>query len=107
MEYEIEAKCRVTLDHVEGAETSQHIKTEYQFAVSKNVAKENFFDKNGVANKEGVKATTQCFVQGLVANIHAGHQQKLWDSAEHLRYIIKELERGFIQIGTATFEKVT
>ena len=35
---------------------------------------------------------------GLVGNIHNGHSQKHWDSAEHLRYIISELERGFVQV---------
>lgn len=52
-------------------------------------------DKNGELNKEGLKAQTQGLIQGLIANIHYAHQMGLWDSAEHLRYIIDNLERGF------------
>lgn len=52
-------------------------------------------DKNGELNKEGLKVQTQGLIQGLIANIHYAHQMGLWDSAEHLRYIIKNIERGF------------
>ena len=52
-------------------------------------------DKHGVVNERGLKVQTQGLIYGLVANIHFGHQLGTWDSAEHLRYIIKELERGF------------
>lgn len=46
-------------------------------------------------NSLGVQAITSTLVQGLVANIHGAHQHGTRDSAEHLRYIISELERGF------------
>lgn len=51
--------------------------------------------KDQVVNEAGLKAQTQGLVQGLVANIHWGHQMGYWDSAEHLRYVIEHLERGF------------
>lgn len=52
-------------------------------------------DNKGVVNEIGMKAQTQGLIQGLVANIHYAHQKEMWNSAEHLRYIINELERGF------------
>jgi len=39
---------------------------------------------------------TQCFTQGIIACLHKAHHEGWWDSAEHLRYVIAELERGFI-----------
>lgn len=53
-------------------------------------------DKKGVVNGTGLKVQTLGLIQGLVTNIHVGHQLGTWDSAEHLRYIIKELEKGFV-----------
>lgn len=44
---------------------------------------------------DGFKALSQLFIQGLIANIHTAHQAKVWDSAEHLRFIIGNLEKGF------------
>lgn len=98
MEYILIGKCALTLKHNEGEKTSSHVHTDILLEISINVPKENFIDKNDLPTKEGCKALTQTFIQGLVANIHNSHQKNYWDSAEHLRYIIKELERGFIQL---------
>lgn len=63
--------------------------------------------ENGLVNEKGLKVQTQGLIQGLVANIHFGHQTGMWDSAEHLRYIIKELEKGFAHSGAeATVGKI-
>lgn len=56
-------------------------------------------DENGLVNKDGMKVQTQGLIQGLVANIHWAHQNGYWDSAEHLRYIIEYLEKGFSSAG--------
>ena len=52
--------------------------------------------ENGRLTSAGVIVVTSILTQGLIANIHGAHQYKLRDSAEHLRYIISELERGFV-----------
>lgn len=57
-------------------------------------------DENGLVNDKGLKVQTQGLIQGLVANIHYGHQMGIWDSAKHLRYIIENLEKGFAHSGT-------
>lgn len=66
-----------------------------EFSPGKNIRMEGWTKESGQFNKDGLKAQTQAMVQGLVANIFAGHEDKEWDSAEHLRYIIKNLENGF------------
>lgn len=40
---------------------------------------------------------TLAMVQGLLGNIHRAHQDGAWDSAMHLREIIKQLQDGFVQ----------
>lgn len=55
-------------------------------------------DEEDKLTKEGIKALTNVLVQGLNANIQGSHQGKKWDSAEHLRYVISELERSFVAV---------
>ena len=102
MEFEFEGKCVLKLEHKEGEKTSKHVKTDFNLDVSKNLDKKQYLGEDGFPTQTGVKALTQCFVQGLVGNIHYAHEKGCWDSAEHLRYIIKELERGFISVATVT-----
>lgn len=96
MQFQIEGISVVTLDHTAGEKTSKYIKTDFNLSVSKNLDKKHFIDKNGYPTEKGTKALTQCFVQGLIGNIHNAHKEGFWDSAEHLRYIIAELEKGFV-----------
>jgi len=98
MEFIIKGVSIVKLQHEQGDTTSSHVSTDFNLDVSDNVDSASFLDAEGLPTEDGVKALTQCFVQGLVGNIHSAHQKKYWDSAEHLRYIITELERGFIQV---------
>lgn len=100
MEFEIEGRCVVKLAHKEGEKTSAHVATDFNLDVSKNLDRSQYLDKEDLPTAAGTKALTQCFVQGLVGNIHNAHQKGYWDSAEHLRYIISELERGFVQVAT-------
>jgi hypothetical protein len=101
MEFTIEGRCVVTLEHKEGQNTSSHVATDFNLDVSKNLNRKQYLDKEDLPTKDGTKALTQCFVQGLVGNIHQAHQKGYWDSAEHLRYIIAELERGFATVANA------
>ncbi len=98
MEFQIEGLCVVTLEHKVGEKTSSHVATDFNLDVSNNLDKSQYLDSEGVPTASGTKALTQCFVQGLIGNIHQAHQKEYWDSAEHLRYIISELERGFVQV---------
>ena len=100
MEFEIEGRCVVKLEYKKGEKTSSHIATDFNLDVSENIDRSNFLDEEDLPTVAGTKALTQCFVQGLIGNIHNAHQKGYWNDVEHLRYIITELERGFATVAT-------
>lgn len=93
---------RITLEPNPDGKSSSHIATDFRLEVSKNQDRKVFLDFNDRPKKEGVKPLTQTFIQGLVGNIHFAHDKGYWDSAEHLRYIISELTRGFATVAKTT-----
>lgn len=100
MELTIDAFSQVTLEGKDGVQTSKHISTEIHLDVSDELDRSKYISKEGLPTELGSKAITQCFTQGLICNIHAAHETGQWDSAAHLRYIISELERGFVTVAT-------
>lgn len=99
MRYKITGIVTVTADYTPGDHKSTHVCTDFRLEVSKHLDQSQYNDKKGLPTKGGSHALTQAFVQGLVGNIHHAHQKGFRDSAEHLRYIISELERGFAAVG--------
>ena len=99
--YEVTTTAR--LDYEDETPTVKPVLKEVDVVmdVSKNLDRKAFFDKKGLPNSDGTKAITNVLVCGLSNNIHQAHQAGLWDSAAHLRYIIAELERQFVQPATA------
>lgn len=97
MRYYFEATTRLVLEPNTSTGKSKHFRTDIYLDTSDNLAKPHYVNNDGSMTKDGCKVFTQTLVQGLVGNIHAAHQAGHMDSAEHLRYIISELERGFIQ----------
>ncbi len=102
MEFEFTGKCVVTMEHKKGETTSSHVSTDFNLDVSKNLNRSQYLDKGDLPTKDGIKPLTQCFIQGLVGNIHMAHQKGFWNDAEHLRYIISELEKGFVAIANVS-----
>lgn len=104
----MEAKVKVEIELLvglpneikEGHNRVQHLGVGFAIDVTEPLNKEQYVDEDGVPNKNGCFIATSVMVQGLLANIHVSHQQGFRDSAEHLRYIIAELERGFIEVPT-------
>ncbi len=103
MEFKIKASCVLTIEHNSGNKTSKHIHTDFNLNVSDNMDWTLYLDEEGLPTAAGTKALTQCFVQGIIGNIHYAHEKGYRNDAEHLRYIISELERGFIE--NTTIEK--
>lgn len=101
MEYSMECRVVLTLDHKKGSKKSEHVATDFNLSVSENLDQSVYLDKDGVPTEIGSKTLTNVLVQGLVGNIHQAHQNGYWDRAEHLRYAIAELERGFAGVATA------
>lgn len=69
---------------------------DYFLEISDNLVKSQYLNANDLPHKDGYKAFTQALVQGLSANIAKAHEDGAWPEADHLRYIIKELERAFV-----------
>lgn len=86
------------LEYQKGAGNSQHRGTEFNLDMSDNLNRDQYIDNEGLPTKEGSMVTSNVLVQGLVANIHLSHQKEFLDSASHLRWIISELERGFVTV---------
>ena len=98
MEFSFEAKVVLTLEHKKGMATSKHIATDFNLDVIGELDKKQYLDKYDLPTKAGSKVLSNVLVQGLVGNIHLAHEKGFRDSAEHLRWIIAELERGFITV---------
>jgi hypothetical protein len=106
MEFSLEGRCVLELEHKAGSKISKHVQTKFALTVSKNLDSSKYNDKDGNLTKEGSHVLTNVFVQGLIGNIHLAHKEGFRNDAEHLRYIISELERGFIEnveVGTGKF----
>lgn len=105
MEYSLEAKVVLDLEFKKDSKTSSHRGTRFNLDVSENLDREIYLE-DGLPTKIGAKALTITLIQGLVGNIHVAHQKGYWNDADHLRYIISELEKGFVEnadISTSTF----
>lgn len=98
MRFKIKAVIELFLNHTPRSSTSNHDGLNVNLIIEKPLEKRSYIKDDGLPNKNGTKNLTVIMAQGLVANIHYAHQKGYWDSAEHLRYIINELEQGFIQI---------
>ncbi len=99
MNYKIKSTSILELELVDGTSFSKHIDTLVGLELDYNLRREAYFEENSNRlAKDGCIAVTQCFVQGLIANIHMAHEFGYIDSAAHLRQIIADLEKGFIAI---------
>jgi hypothetical protein len=74
----------------------QHKETGVDLRFSENVETGDFFTEENAPNLKGLKYCTDMLCNGLIVNIHYGHQNGMWDSAAHLRMIIDRLQEGFI-----------
>lgn len=98
MKISFRTKVVLHLDYNENSGKCIHDITELTLAMSDNLDRDQYIDKNGYPNVNGGNVMTNVLVQGLLLNIHKLHNDGMRDSAEHLRWIISELERGFIQV---------
>jgi len=105
MEFSFEVRVILRLEHKEGMEGAKHVSTDFNLIVSRELDEKQYLDKEGLPTEAGSVALSNVLVQGLIGNIHAAHEKGFKDSAEHLRFIISELERGFVAV--ANVEKST
>lgn len=98
MEFSFEATVVLTLEHKKGYVFSRHVSTDFNLDVSENLNKKEYLNEKDLPTEKGSQVLTNVLIQGLIGNIHMAHQKGYRDSAEHLRFIIAELERGFLQV---------
>jgi hypothetical protein len=98
MKFSFEAKVVLTLEHKKGMETSKHVATDFNLEVVGELDRKQYLDKEDLPTEAGSKVLSNVLVQGLVGNIHMAHEKGFRNSSEHLRWIISELERGFVAI---------
>jgi hypothetical protein len=68
---------------------------ELRLELSNNLDNKMYLNK-GVPTKDGTKALTVALIAGLTANIHTAHKNGWWKDHEHMEYIIKHLNEGFV-----------
>ena len=96
--YELKSSVYLKVDQTKGAKSSKLINCDVVFDTPKTREFSHLKYQNGKPSAAGLRASTTVLLSGIAANIHYGHKQKMWDSAEHLRYVISELERQFVQV---------
>lgn len=69
-----------------------------QLELSANLDRNGYFLPAGPPNGAGVKALTNALIYGINSNIQYAHGAKIWDSADHLRWVIAELDRAFVEV---------
>lgn len=97
MQFSFTAVSKITLECKPGDKKSTHVATDFRLEVE-GLPENVYLTPEELPSKEGIKPLTLAFVHGLVGNIHSAHEQGFWDSAEHLRYCIDELTRGFASV---------
>ena len=106
MEYSFKSTSEITLELKPGSTKSKLLTTKFNLECSDNLDISNYVDKEGFVTADGSKVLSNVLIQGLIGNIHMSHQKGVRNDAEHLRWIISELERGFIEnmeVGLSTF----
>lgn len=56
-----------------------------------------YLDK-GIPTQAGNKILTQCFIQGLIANVFMGNKMQYVSTKVHLEYIIEEFQKVLDEI---------
>lgn len=95
---------KITLGHLKGAAMPYLMSTDLRLEVSGNLDRSMYIDGKGLPRKEAMKPITAALVQGLLANIKQCHEKGWWKDHEHIRHIIDELQRGFVEPGTQMTE---
>ncbi len=96
------AISKITLEHEQGAATSQLKTTDLRLEVSGNLDRSQYIDGRGLPRKEAMKPITNALVHGLIVNIRNGARQRLVERREHMQYVMEQLQRAFVAVGDQT-----
>ncbi len=98
------AISKITLEHEEGKPTSQLRSNDLRLEVSGNLDKSMYVDGRGLPRKDALKPISNALVLGLVTNIRLGGAKGWWKEGEHMHYVIDQLHRAFVEVGSDPFE---
>ena len=99
MQYSFKATVIVNYETTSIKGKSRVLSSSLNIQPSTELDERYYKEKSGLLTKEGLKALSSTLTAAMVSCIHAAHQLGYRDSAEHLRHVISDLERGFIQVG--------
>jgi hypothetical protein len=108
MELTFEARVALNLDHNKNSQSTKHSSIQFNLGIDKKLERSKYIDENNLPNKDGSFVLSNILVHGLIGNIHMAHDKGYRDSAEHLRWIIGELEKGVAtvaEVKVGTFKK--
>lgn len=91
------AISKIGLVHKEGELTSHLEETLVRLEISKNLSKEVYL-KRDLPTNEGIRPMQQAFIQGIMTNIKIADKNGWWKEADHLKYIIDELQRAYVAV---------
>ena len=100
MEFSFKAEVVLRLKNQKGESKSKHDGCDFNITPSDNLDPSFYLDRDGLPTKDGSKVFTTVLISGLAGNIHLAHEKGWKDSAVHLREIISELERHFVEVPT-------
>lgn len=103
MEFYFTVKARMSLSNTKGSGVSKLNSVDLGLEMSPNLQYDKYVS-NGELTEEGSKVVTTTLCSALIAQIKNAHHYGLRDDAEHLRFVISELERGFV--AQADVEKI-
>lgn len=99
MEFKFKSSVLLTIENTDGKGPSKHVSTDFNLEViSDNLDKSVYLNDETFLTKAGSEVVSNVLIQGLIGNLHLSHQKGFRDSAEHLRWIISELEKGFVSL---------
>ena len=98
MEVALRAICILHLENDGHSQTCLHRGVKLGLDVSSELNLDTYIDDEGLPTEDGTKALTNVLVQGLIANIHRAQYKGHWKDHEHIKFIMDELQRGFIEI---------
>ena len=90
MKVKFTGRAKMTLEY-KGDEVSK-ITTDVGLEIDNALDYSHYLNK-GIPTQVGNKMLTECFIQGLIANVHMGAKMGYVSAGTHLDHIISEFER--------------
>lgn len=92
------AISKIGLTHRDGEPTSKLAETSVRLEISKNLDKKRYLNNRDLPTEDGIKPMQQAFIQGIMTNIKFADKNGWWKEAEHMQYVIDELQRAYVAV---------